>query len=135
MSVREYGIDNYGLLLTEETLRKILKRDGLIVKDDEYYSMDELFDMLDGRFDADFLREFTGEAMLIDDEGFNCDGDMFLCEPICYLPLNRYPRLFSRAYKDMDEIVDELMDKLELYLPYDFNYKDNIRHIAGIYIG
>ena len=35
----------------------------------------------------------------------------------------------------MEEIVEELKSKVGEYLPEDFDYRKNIRHISGTYFG
>lgn len=43
--------------------------------------------------------------------------------------------LFKAAYKDMNELIDEFKSDIGEYLPEDFDYRANIRHIVGTYFG
>lgn len=58
------------------------------------------------------------------------DGDR-----IYYIQVSSYPTLFKPAYKSMDELIAEFKEKVGEYLPEDFDYRSNIRHIVGTYFG
>lgn len=135
MSMRDYAMEDYGLVLDEDTINDIASQ---IFEDytenTEVYWGYELYD----RGICEYISEFTGEAQEIDDNGtFYWGGDYegYSGEALCYVPLTKYPTLFKRAYNSMDEIVDEFKSKLGKYLPEDFDYRSKICHICGTYYG
>ena len=128
MSMRTYAYEDYGLVLTEETMKLICK---MAFADDpvEYeYGM--------ALYEADIcacVGNFTGELFPITDEGKdNWDrSETNDDDYVYYVPVEKYPSLFKTAYNNMDELVAELKESLGEYLPADFDYRSNIRHIVG----
>ena len=138
MSMRDYAVDDYGLLMTDETMKLIASR---VFEDytDEDYDEDELY-FNDRLYEAniiDYIGEFTGEAMEIDDNGKNTwnTGEIYNCDIIYYVPISRISTLFKAAYSNMDELINEFKEKLHEYLPDDFDYRKYIRRIVGTYYG
>ena len=138
MSMRDYAVDDYGLLMTDETMKLIASR---VFEDytDEDYDKDELY-FNDRLYEAniiDYIGEFTGEAMEIDDNGKNTwnTGEIYNCDIIYYVPISRISTLFKAAYSNMDELINEFKEKLHEYLPDDFDYRKYIRRIVGTYYG
>lgn len=138
MSSRDYGVDDYGLLLTQDTLEIIASKycDDYTpedFKEDTFSFIDELVDA----FDLSYMSDFTGEAFKIDDDGYTewvgIDSEAYNCDLLFYLPLQKYASLFRPSYNSLDEVVDEVKEKLGKYLPADFDYRNNIRHISGTY--
>lgn len=138
MSMRDYAVDDYGLLMTTETMKLIASR---VFEDytDEDYDEDELYfnDRLYEANIVDYIGEFTGEAMEIDDNGKNTwnTGETYNCDIIYYVPISRISTLFKAAYSNMDELINEFKEKLSEYLPDDFDYRGNICRIVGTYYG
>jgi hypothetical protein len=138
MGMRDYAVDDYGLLMTTETLKIIASQicDDYTEEDyngDEYYYNDMLYDA-----DLiDYISDFTGEAMEIDNNGKNewNAGETYNCDRIYYVPIGRISTLFKATYNSMDELVNEFKEKLGEYLPDDFDYRGNIRRIVGTYYG
>lgn len=135
MSMREWAVDDYGLLLTSEMIKAIALKvlDDLEERDEDEYG-DALYE--DGI--CEYIGEFTGEAIYIEDDGtedWRRSGESFDGNRIYYVNISKYPTLFKAAYKNMDELIEEFKSKVGDYLPEDFNYRANIRHIVGTYWG
>ena len=138
MSMRDYAVDHYGLLMTKETL-KIVASQVCDEYTEEDYDEDE-FRFNDELYEAgiiEYIGEFTGEAMEIDDEGKNewNTGEAYNWDTIYYVPISNMSTLFKAAYNNMSELVNEFKEKLCEYLPDDFDYRGNIRRIVGTYYG
>ena len=138
MSMKDYAVDDYGLLMAEETLKIIASQycedyteEGY--DDDEFHFNEKLYEA----GVVDYIGEFTGEAMEIDNDGKTTwnTGEMYDWDYIYYVPVSRTISLFKAAYNNMDELVDEFKEKLCKYLPDDFDYRGNIRRIVGTYYG
>lgn len=133
MSMRDYAVSDYGLLLDEETVKAIASK----VLDD--YTEED--DMAYGLYDkgiCEYISEFTGESLPIREDGrvsWNDDGENYRCETIVYVPTSNFPTLLKKAYENIDEIVNEFKGKLGEYLPDGFDYRGKIRHISGTYFG
>lgn len=135
MSMRDYAVDDYGLVLDKDTINDIASQifEDYTENSDDYWGY-ELYD----KGICEYVSEFTGEAQELTDDGAFLwggareyyDGDILV-----YVPLSKYPTLFKKAYNDMDEIIAELKDKLGEYLPDDFDYRGNLCHISGTYYG
>ena len=135
MSMREWAVDDYGLLLTKEMIKAIASKvlDDLEERDEEEYG-DALYE--DGI--CEYIGEFTGEAIYIEDDGtedWRRDGESYNGDRIYYVNVSKYPSLFKAAYENMDELIKEFKEKVGDYLHEDFNYRANIRHIVGTYWG
>lgn len=134
MSMRDYAVDDYGLVLDEETVKVIASK---VYEDYTEDIADWGFELYSSGI-CEYIGEFTGEAQEITDDGtFIWGGDYksYNDEAIYYVPLSKYPTLFKRAYNNMEEIIDEFKSKLGEYLPEDFDYRSKIRHICGTYYG
>lgn len=133
MSMREYAAEDYGLVLDDKALRHICDKafaDNPVNEGDETYAL----------YEAEIINlfgEFTGEAFCINDKGDDIwDRSIsYSCEEVPYVPLKKYPSLFRAAYKDFNEIIEELKEEIGEYLPEDYDYRSNIRHIIGTTFG
>lgn len=134
MSMRYYAVDDYGLVLDEETMKIIVSK-----LDIESFDEDESLEyILYYEGICEYISEFTGEASMIQDNGFDDyskEDESYSNDDIAYVSLSKYPTLFKRVYNNMEEIIDELKTKLGEYLPKDFDYRSRIRHICGTYYG
>lgn len=135
MSMGNWAVNDYGLVLDQETTKLIASKvlDDF-VDDDEYVDYGyELYDCGIG----EYIGDFTGEAQEVDGNGWYWGGDSisYSCDAIFYIPTSNYPTLFRKAYDNMDELVEEFKDKMGEYLPEDFDYRSRIRHICGTYFG
>ncbi len=137
MSIREYGIDDYGLMLDDAAIEHIASKFcGDYSKEDYLRDKWDFIDALSGDI-FEMCSNFSGDAVIISDEGY-CDwGNVVSYSDDCifFVPLVHYPLLFSAAYKSIEDIVSEMKRKVGKYLPPDFNYRDNIRHIVGTCYG
>lgn len=135
MSMRDYAVDDYGLLLTEETMRIIA---SIVCDDFDDMEEDEYGDILYDKGICEYIGDFTGEAFCITDIGcheYRNTGEDYDGDRIYYIPTCSYSTLFKPAYENMDELIAEFKSKLGEYLPEDFDYRSNIRHIVGTYWG
>ncbi len=135
MSMRDYGVDDYGLLLDDDTMKIIASK---VCDDFEDMEEDEYGDALYDAGLCEYIGDFTGETIYITDEGVNDwrnSGEDYNGDRIYYVNTSSYPTLFHGAYENMDELIAEFKSKLGEYLPEDFNYRANIRHIVGTYFG
>ena len=138
MSMRDYIVDDYGFVLDEPVLQMLASKlcDGYTSADfseNRYDYCEELIDKLD----LQSISGFTGVARYFDDDSYpEClVSDIYEEDTIYYLPLKRLPSMFHAAYKDEDEIVEEVKEALGAYLPENFQYKESIRHISGTFYG
>lgn len=135
MSMRDYAVDDYGFVLDEETIKTIASKVFDDFADNEDYS--DWGDELYNKGICEYIGSFTGEAIVIDDNGTDYwdisktynDGCIY------YVPLSCQSTLFKSAYNNMEEIIDELKAELDKYFPNDFNYKNKVCHIVGTYFG
>ena len=136
MSMRDYSVTDYGLVLDDDTIKVLASKVF-----DDYDENEDVYDLAYYLYENDIcelVSEFTGEAQELTDDGvieWGCDYTEYNGSCIVYIPLSRYPTLFKNPYNNMDEIVDEMKSKVGKYLPDDFDYRNNIRHICGTYVG
>lgn len=138
MSMRDYAINDYGLVMTMEMLKTICSnyyREYTEEKynDDEYSFNDALYE--EGV--VEYISGFTGEAMVIDDNGsddYN-SSEAYNDDTIYYVPTQNYGTLFKAAYANIEELESEFRNKFNKYFPDDFNYRKHICHIVGTYFG
>ena len=135
MSMRDYPVDDYGLLLTKDMMRSIVSK---VIDDFEEIDEDEYGDALYEEGICEYIGDFTGEAGILCDDGMNDwikTGEMYNGDIIYYIPISSYPTLFKAAYNNMDDLIEEFKSRVGDYLPKDFNYRKQIRHIVGTYFG
>lgn len=138
MGMRDYGVDDYGLIVNTETAKllssKVFKEytEESYDEDPDYY-IDELYE----KGIVEYISEFTGESMEVDDEGKSVwnTGEVYNDDRIYYVSVLKYSTLFKAAYENMDELVSEFKEQVGEYLPEDFDYRNNVRHIVGSYYG
>ena len=133
MSMRDYAYVDYGLVLDEETVKRIYEkvfgREPENLADMEF----ELFD----KGIIEYISEFTGEAMRLYDDGTDDwrDSITYSADVCYYVAIEKYPSLFKANYKDMDEIIDEIKSRVGEYMPEGYDYRVNICHIIGTTFG
>lgn len=135
MSMRDYAVDDYGLLLTEETMKIIASK---VCDDFKDMEENEYGDALYEEGICEYIGDFTGEAGILLDDGLNDwirNGEMYDGDRIYYIQVSSYPTIFKAAYENMDALIAEFKEKVGEYLPKDFDYRSNIRHIFGTYFG
>lgn len=138
MSMRDYAVDDYGLVLFSDDLRLLAEK---IVDDfsecdweNDMYSIIE--DVVD-KLGVEYISSFTGETyQLLDDGDVDwADSDFFNDDMIYYIHVSKYPNIFEKAYESMDELLAEFKEKIGKYLPNDFDFRGHTRHIVGTYFG
>lgn len=129
MSMRDYACEDYGLVLSKDVMKLICEKEFVDEPvEDEGYG--------EALYEADIcncMGNFTGEAFYVNDDGADNWGhsQYYNCDSVYYVPVHKYPTLFKTAYKDIDELVAEFRERIGEYLPVDFDYRSNIRHIVG----
>lgn len=137
MSMVGYGLDEYGLVFNIDHLRFIASK--MFKCTEEEWNADK-WSVIDDLCCQFFLCSescFTGEACAIKDNGETDWGNaiFYSGDPIFYVPISRCPTLFAQAYESMDELICEFKRRIGEYLPDDFDYRNNIRHVVGVYYG
>ena len=132
MSMREYAAEDYGLVLDAKTMRYICDK----MFTDDTMEGDEISALNDEGI-CNYFGEFSGEAFCINDNGEDIwdRSTSYSCDEVLYVPLKKWPSLFRTAYKDFNEIIEELKEEVGKYLPEDYDYRSNIRHIIGTTFG
>lgn len=138
MSMRDYAVNDYGLVMTREMLKTICSKSYREYteekyNDDEYSFNDALYE----KGVVEYISGFTGEAMVIDDNGsddYN-SSEAYNDDTIYYVPTQNYGTLFKAAYANMEELESEFRNKFNKYFPDDFDYRKHICHIVGTYFG
>lgn len=135
MSMRDYGVDDYGIVLN-----------GLGCNTGKHPDFDE--DWLEEMQDDETIEaqsSFTGETAPLSDRGYPEWGEpeYFTDETLYYISTLKSPTLFKRAYRDMKELVDELVmsyrkarkndDRLPKLTRKEI--RERIRYITGSYNG
>lgn len=134
MSMRDYAVDDYGLVLDKETVKRIISKLDIEPLDEDA----DLAYILYEEGICEYTSEFTGETQTITDDGtfiWGGDYESYSSKAICYIPLSKYPTLFKKAYNNMEEIIDEFKSKIGEYVTEDFDYRSRICHICGTYYG
>lgn len=139
MSMRAYATDDYGLVLDEKAMKEICRRKFSDEFTEEEFASDELAWMVDAADSLDItaIGDLTGEAFELTGDGETLWGTSkpIGCGTAFLVGLSKYPRLCDRAYQSMDEAIDEIKRKIGQYLPDDFDYEGNMKHIIGTYYG
>lgn len=137
MSTGSYGIDEYGLVLDTVHLRFLALAMHECTEEEWKNDKWSVIENLSYQFFLCSESCFTGEACAIRDNGETDWGNAvsYGGDPIFYVPVSNYPMLFKRAYESMDELVCEFKRRIGEYLPDSFDYRNNIRHIVGVYYG
>lgn len=138
MSMRDYAVNDYGLIMTRDMLKTICSK---YCPDytEEKYDYDE-WDFNNDLYEAgivEYISDFTGESTEIANDGRDIydSGETYNNDTIYYVPVKQYITLFKAAYYNMDDLVSEFRWHLHDYLTIDFDYKKYIRHIVGTYYG
>lgn len=138
MSMRDYGVNDYGLIVNEETMKLLASKAVKEYTEEDYeedsdYYADELYE----RGIIEYISEFTGESIEIGDDGGNLwgSGETYDNDRIYYASIWKQSTLFEAAYSNMNELIGEFKDRLGEYLPNDFDYRAHVRHIVGTYYG
>lgn len=136
MSMRDYGISDYGMVLNTNHLQMLAAQvcsdySERCWEENKY----EYAEYVCEHLGIEYISDFNGEAMLLLDSGADAwrDSELYSADAIYYVPLSRVPTLFGQAYQNIDEVIQEVKNKVGNYFPSDFNYKNNIRHIVGTY--
>lgn len=127
MSMRDYAVNDYGVVFTEEMLKEICKCKDVNT---------DVYDLAE-KIGLEFVSEFTGEATRIYTNGeFDYKTSVIYNDDVLYyLPLYKSGTLFKPAYKCIEEVVEEVTERIGAHLPDDFDYNSNIRSIVGTYYG
>lgn len=140
MGMRNYSLNTYGMLVDMEMVKALSKK--LHPEDfDEYAFVEDYTDFVYALYDdgvVEMESSFTGEAFAVSDSGetaYDECMESFYHETIAYLSCRHLPGLFSKAYRNMNEVIQEMKEHMGEYLPKDFDYRGKIVHIIGSYFG
>ena len=115
MGMRTYPQFSYGLYIKQGELKEAA--DKVNLEEDDFVDTDDRII----RFS-----EADGEAFVICDESsFYVDEDFYIAE------LNRFPTLFSKAYENYEEAIEELRNNFSDILPVDFDYRGRFVKYEG----
>lgn len=135
MSMREYPINFYGLVLSDRVLKAIASSVCEDFNEEDWHDDAPAFiEELRDRLDLVYVSGFDGEAIRLRDDGTDDFANTHSCysdDEVNYVPLYMGPKLIGTAYRDMDEIVEEIRDRIGEYLPEDYNIREDICHIVG----
>ena len=138
MSMRDYEVIDYVIVMIRDMLKTICSKYYREYTEEKYDKDEYSFnDALYEEGVVEYISEFTGEAMTIDENG-NDDynsSEVYNDDTIYYVPTKNYGTLFKAAYANMEELEDEFRNKFNKYLPDDFDYRKHICHIVGTYFG
>ena len=138
MSMRDYAVDDYGLVFNGNHLN-VLASKICPEYTDEVFDKNryEYYESVVDKLSLQCIYNFTGEAMYVSDDGDSRydNADIYNSDSIYYLGLSKYATLFKAAYDSIDDIIDEFKLKIGQYLPSDFPYRRCFRHIVGTYFG
>ena len=139
MSMRDYSFMDYGLLISEDVLKYVAQNtyEDYDEKEWQLCPYEYIEDLID-KYGLGYNSEFTGDAVLVADEGDDDwnDYESYDSDTIYYLPVQKMPSFFARAYKNMDELIKEFKNSdIGKKLPDDFDFRANFRHIVGTYYG
>lgn len=144
MSMREYPVVEYGLLLTFENAQKLFK--GYIGKDKEEFLENvengDVFELLQEEFGFDLLIGITGTFINLDEQAFAIYDETFCIIYLDKFDYNNHKVLFDK-YENKDECYKEILKKLEYSYHIDIktiqdNQKmiiENIGRIEGTLFG
>lgn len=139
MSMRDYGVDEYGLLLDAETMKALARKICVNYTDEAYdedpYGFNEDVEAEFGNID--YISTFTGQAFALTDDGiddYHCETAYFNEDAVYILAADNTPSLFKAAYANMDEMIAEFSKQLDYYLP-NYAYRSRIKHFVGTYYG
>jgi hypothetical protein len=138
--MREYGVNDYGLLLTKEVMMVLAAKHCEDFTEEDFeedeWSFCERVEEIIG--EVDYIGQFTGEATRLEDDGtisWGAPTTAYYDDCIYYIPMNRAVSLFKPAYNGIDEMINDFKSRVGEYMPDDFNYRDNICQIVGTYWG
>lgn len=134
MSMRNYAVDDYGIVLSMDDLRRICAK--VLQEDisDEEWEIDAygFIDSVRGKIDICSCGDFTGKALRIDIDGTDnyIDTITFSDDEVFYIAIRKYPTLFSGAYESFKDMVLDFKNIMFKYVPDNFDFS-NVRHIVG----
>lgn len=137
--MRDYAVNDYGLLMNEEMLKLIASKYCADYTEENYEEDSEPYK--DELWDAGLcerISEFTGESISINDEGvddWGGESEFYDSDMLYYIPIGRSSTLFRAAYRNIEQLINEFKDSIGEYLPEDFDYRSKIRHFCGTYYG
>ena len=137
MSTHTYAAEDYGMVLTEKALMALSSKE-FDMSPEEIIAEGEwgVYCDLAEKRQYDYISNFSGEALFIDDNGY--DGESvhsYDYDTVYYISVSRYPHIIGdAAYKNVSEIVDEFRERLGDELP-DYDIRGNICHIIGCCYG
>ncbi|HZK27071.1 MAG TPA: hypothetical protein VFD00_06005 [Thermoclostridium sp.] len=114
MSMKTYGVSDYGLYVTNEDLKNHADNNEA----DEYEVAENAGMFYYSNADGTAYSLFTNNEFDV--------GEYFYIAPV-----KRYPSFFAKGYENKEELLCELKEQYGKYLPEDFDYENKCVHYAG----
>lgn len=136
--MRDYSVNDYGIVLNSNILNVLACAiDKECTEESWNEDMYEYIGEVIDKLDVQCIGEFSGDAIGINDDGTDNygDSDPYAGDSIYYYPLRYIPGLFGSPYKSIDDAINELKESIGKYLPENYQYRINLRHIIGTYFG
>ena len=121
MGMSTSAAEDYGLYVTTEDFKEYADKNGVDADDVGY---DNGFNSYGGAEGECCLIIKNGSA-----ESFSAENSFFIAS------LERFPALFSRAYRNERDALLELKEKYGEFLPDDFDYEGKFVHFVGTTFG
>ena len=138
MSMRDYAVEDYGIVLRKDDLKKICMKVFESEWNEDDWETDPygFIESLQNKIDLCSCGDFTGEAIAIGRDGRDqyWNTMTFSGEPLYYVAIRKYPTLFEGAYDCFDTMVADFETVMSEYTPDTFDFT-NVRHIVGTYFG
>lgn len=129
MSMRTYAVYDYGLFITDELMDDITATYNAALSEKECaFDSDELADEIGLTRFGDVEGEFIPFDKTLDST--DLDSEVFYM-----LSLENEKSLFSRAYQNIEEVENEVIAKMQKYVPDGFDYKSRLGDIRGTSFG
>lgn len=125
MGIRYSGIHDYGLFIPENLIDEITAAyNKTLPGDTPALNSEEMADEIGLTRYGDVCGEFIPFDR--DIESTELVGDLFYL-----VSLDREKSMFKQVYKDMDEIIEEMTNKLKSYVSPNFDFKSRLGEIIG----
>lgn len=138
MLMKYNAVDDYGVVLNTNHLHCIASKLFNPLAEKEWAENREAIvdDIIDRLPFVERVFSFTGEVYPVNDDGYTrYEAEPYVSDDLYYVGASWYPNLFKAVYRDMNEALDDIKSQVGKYLPDNFNYKDNFKHIIGVYYG
>ena len=124
MSMREYGVVDFGMIIEAELGKSICKK----------FEVEALYELEDENICS--LSDFCGCIRKINENGsLFGEGESLTDESLYYFSTSLAPNFIKGAYSSVEEIAEEIALKAKDYLPEGYPIKDHLCFIYGTIFG